>query len=194
MNFNFDKFKRINNIKYNKDGTIDLTDFVNIKDYEGIYMINKFGVIINIRNNKTNLMYPYKKSNGYLQINFYKNGIKTRHYVHRLVAKTFIPNPYNLPQVNHKDRNPSNNNVDNLEWCDNSYNVLYSNIPEKLKELRGDKIEITNIKTGEVIIARSKREAAELIDGSDTGIAYSINSGSVYKNKYKLKILSYGCK
>lgn len=46
-------------------------------------------------------------------------------YVHRLVALAFIPNPYNLPQINHKDENPKNNCVDNLEWCDSKYNNNY---------------------------------------------------------------------
>ena len=45
--------------------------------------------------------------------------------VHRLVAQCFLPNPDNLPCINHKDENPSNNNVDNLEWCTNEYNINY---------------------------------------------------------------------
>lgn len=173
---------------------------VDIKGYEGLYKISNKGDVISLSKNsgflkrKERYLKPTIKPKGYLDVKLIKDGVNKHFYVHRLVAEHFIPNPNNLPQVNHKDKNPSNNNVENLEWCDNSYNALYSNIPEKLKELRGDKIEITNIKTGEVIIARSKREAAELIDGSDTGITYSINSGSIYKNKYKLKIISYGCK
>ena len=91
-------------------------------------------------------------------------------------------------------KNPSNNNVSNLEWCDNSYNVKYSNIPKKLRELRGDKLEITNIETNETIIANSKREAADIINGTDTGIIYAINNNTLYKRKYKIKIISYGCK
>ena len=53
-----------------------------------------------------------------------------KHYkVHRLVADAFIPNPNNYSQVNHKDENPLNNCVDNLEWCTNQYNAKYSARP-----------------------------------------------------------------
>lgn len=56
-----------------------------------------------------------------------KNGdrIATTAFVHRLVAKAFIPNVHNYSQVNHKDENPSNNKVDNLEWCTAKYNMNY---------------------------------------------------------------------
>lgn len=171
---------------------------VDIKGYEGLYKISNKGDVISLSKNsgflklKEKYLKPTVKPKGYLDVKLIKNGIKKHFYIHRLVAEHFIPNPNNLPQVNHKDKNPSNNNVNNLEWCDNSYNVLYSNIPEKLRELRGDKIQITNIKTGEIIIAQSKREAAKLINGTNTGIIYSINNNSIYKNKYKFKILSYG--
>lgn len=50
--------------------------------------------------------------------------------VHRLVAEAFIPNPNNLPEVNHKDENKSNNSVYNLEWCKRLYNVRYSKVWE----------------------------------------------------------------
>ena len=53
------------------------------------------------------------------------NGKHINKGVHRLMAETFIPNPKNLPQVNHKDENPSNNCIDNLEWCDQKYNSNY---------------------------------------------------------------------
>lgn len=51
---------------------------------------------------------------------------RKKYKVHRLVGKYFLPNPNNLPQINHKDCNKRNNNVDNLEWCDNRYNYEYS--------------------------------------------------------------------
>lgn len=46
--------------------------------------------------------------------------------VHRIIAKQFVPNPNNLPEVNHKDYNRKNNNADNLEWCTHEYNIKYS--------------------------------------------------------------------
>ena len=52
-------------------------------------------------------------------------------FVHRLVSLAFIPNPYNLPQVNHKDENKSNNRVENLEWCSNYYNAHYMDKVER---------------------------------------------------------------
>lgn len=59
-----------------------------------------------------------------------------KYSVHRLVAEAFIPNPDNLPIVNHKDENPSNNSVDNLEWCTVSYNLQYGSAIERLQEKR----------------------------------------------------------
>lgn len=55
----------------------------------------------------------------------------TRKYVHRVVAETFIPNSNNYPIINHKDENPSNNRVENLEWCDKSYNAIWGTSTER---------------------------------------------------------------
>ena len=63
---------------------------------------------------------------GYLQITVGKTGHRRAYRVHRMVAEAFIPNPDNLPEVNHKDCNRTNNNVENLEWCTHKYNVQYA--------------------------------------------------------------------
>ena len=70
---------------------------------------------------------------GYYHVMLSKNGMPKRYKVHRLVAKAFIPNPSNLPIINHKDENPKNNNTENLEWCDQKYNVNYGTAIERGK-------------------------------------------------------------
>jgi uncharacterized protein YrrD len=68
---------------------------------------------------------PVKDKNGYLTILLKKNGKYKNHKVHRLVAVAFIPNNANLPQINHRDEDKTNNRVDNLEWCTPQYNNTY---------------------------------------------------------------------
>lgn len=68
---------------------------------------------------------PHDNGNGYLSVLLYDENHKERKYVHRLVAEAFIPNPDNLPQINHKDENKKNNSVENLEWCTCYYNLTY---------------------------------------------------------------------
>lgn len=82
----------------------------------------------------------YKDHGGYLisSIERTENGIARKINVkqHRLVAMAFIPNPNNLPQVNHKDEDKTNNHVDNLEWCDDRYNVHYGTCIDRAREKR----------------------------------------------------------
>lgn len=72
------------------------------------------------------LLRQSKDKRGYKLVNVRACTQSVQIKVHRLVALCFLPNPNNLPQVNHKDENPANNNVSNLEWCDQKYNVNYS--------------------------------------------------------------------
>lgn len=77
--------------------------------------------------------------NGYVRVRLSVSGVKSTHKVHRLVAKAFIPNPDNLPQVNHIDGNKQNNCKDNLEWISNSDNQIHAistglKVPKKGKE------------------------------------------------------------
>lgn len=100
-----------------------------IKGYEGKYQISNLGNIKSINYNKTKkekLLKPNISKRGYKYINLCKSGRQQKKYIHRLVAEAFISNPNNYPVINHKDNNPLNNNVKNLEWCTQSYNVRYA--------------------------------------------------------------------
>ena len=99
--------------------------------YEGLYMVSNWGRVKSIKFGKERILKPVTNSSGYLLVGLYKNNIEKKYSVHRLVAEAFIPNPYNLPQVNHRDENKLNNNVDNLEWCTNEYNINYGTRTER---------------------------------------------------------------
>lgn len=75
---------------------------------------------------KGKLLKPYLNKKGYLTCDLRNNNIRKIKKVHRLVAESFIANPENLSQINHKDGNKQNNNVNNLEWCNNSQNQLHA--------------------------------------------------------------------
>ncbi len=108
-----------------------------IKDYEGLYEVSNWGRVrslgkwCNGRNGSKcwrngRIVRPRMNNKGYLQVDLCNDGVHKRCLVHRLVAEAFIPNPQGLPIINHKDENPLNNRVENLEWCTYSYNSEYS--------------------------------------------------------------------
>lgn len=118
-----------------------------IEGLDGIYQVSNHGRIKSLRdtiyNRKTKetmtihrekILKPYKVTKGYLAVDLRNNGKRNTKKVHRIVAMTFIPNPNNLPQVNHKDENKQNNNVDNLEWCTNQYNTNYGTTKKRMAE------------------------------------------------------------
>ncbi len=83
---------------------------------------------------KKKILKQSKDDRGYLMISLHKNNKHRTVKVHKLVANAFIPNPLNLPQVNHKDEEKLNNSIDNLEWCTNKYNCNYGTHNKRVSE------------------------------------------------------------
>jgi hypothetical protein len=98
-----------------------MDELFDIVGYEGLYKINKNGDVWSCRGRKFLKHLDFKK--GYYKVNLYKTNIDWDcYFIHRLLAINFIPNPDNLPEIDHIDRNPSNNNLENLRWSSRSAN------------------------------------------------------------------------
>lgn len=123
-----------------------------VKDYEGYYEVDQFGRVFGL--DRTIIVVDgertYEKlltgrqmkqsihDKGYKTVSLTKDGKTKSVFVHRIVAEAFIPNPDNLPMVNHKDEDKTNNFLENLEWCTASYNRTYGKAIEKhARKLRG---------------------------------------------------------
>lgn len=98
--------------------------FEQVKGYEGLYTVSEIGMVFSLRRGKflRGGCFP----NGYKFVCLRKDGKNKNLLIHRLVAEAFIPNPKNLPCVNHKDGNKQNNNVENLEWCTQGENLKHA--------------------------------------------------------------------
>lgn len=95
-----------------------------IPGYEGLYAATSCGRIWSYRAKK--FLKPAKTKDGYLKLSLCKDGKRKNYRIHRLIAKTYLPNPTGLPEVNHIDEDKTNNALPNLEWCTAAYNVRYS--------------------------------------------------------------------
>lgn len=115
-----------------------------IEGFEGLYQVSNLGRVKcvehkcpgrhGLRTVKEHLMTQVKGSKGYFYVALSNMDRGRTFTVHRLVAKAFIPNPENLPCVNHKDEDKFNNNVDNLEWCTSLYNNTYNDVHLRRKK------------------------------------------------------------
>lgn len=150
-----------------------------IKGYEGLYQVSNYGRVKSldrIHNHiyksvckpkfyKGKIISANNNGHGYLWVVLCKNNKIMHKYIHRLVAEAFIPNPNNLPQVNHKDENMQNNCVDNLEWCTAKYNCNYGkrNIKcgQTKKLLYGIKVKQYDLR-GNLIATIYERDAVKM--------------------------------
>lgn len=109
----------------------------NIKGFETEYQISNLGNVKSLGRErgvnksgkyfqKEKILSLIVKNTGYIQVTLSKNKVQSAKLVHRLVAENFLSNPKNKKQINHKDGDPSNNRIDNLEWCTPSENGIHS--------------------------------------------------------------------
>ena len=96
----------------------------NVKGFEFTYSISNYGKVLS--RYKNNIRKAQIHEDGYLVLLLCVNRIRYTKYIHRLVAEAFIPNPNNLPEVNHNNGNKLDNNIENLEWCTHKENVIHS--------------------------------------------------------------------
>lgn len=160
-----------------------------IVGFEGLYEVSNHGRIKSLNYNKTGKEQIRKLDYGkYVRV--WLSGDK-QYLVHRLVMEAFVPNPLNLPQVNHKDENRYNNFVyvnedgtvdlekSNLEWCDAKYNSTYGKqqeIHRRIGEMSSKKTDILGLSFG------SQREAADYF-GVSTGLISMYLNGKIQNSR-----------
>lgn len=108
-----------------------------VKDFEDKYEISNLGRVKSLNKNK--ILKPSDNGHGYLFVNLCKNNKPQHKYIHRLVAKHFLNNTFNFPEINHINENTYDNRAINLEWCTSKYNANYGKRNEKMINLKREK-------------------------------------------------------
>lgn len=134
-------------IKNNNKNFEEMEIWKPVVGYEEFYQVSNFGRVRSLdryvsHSKDENSLYLKKgkilserdNGHGYKAVHLTVKKITKDKYVHRLVTEAFLPNPNNLPEVNHKDENPANNCLDNVEWCTSQYNDLYGNHRKNLSK------------------------------------------------------------
>lgn len=133
-----------------------------IKGYEGLYAVTSCGKVWSYRRQR--FLRACDNGHGYLIVDLYKNNTKKMAKVHKLVAEAYLPNPHDLPIVDHKDNNKANNNVNNLQWVTASINAS----KDRVKGIPRPRAPIVCVETGKVF--STQKEAAEFVGIHRQGI------------------------
>ena len=151
---------------------------IEVPNYEN-YLVDRKGNVYSKFSKR--FLTPKKDKEGYLSVAFY-GGEKPKYFkIHRLVAMMFIPNPDNLPQINHKDENKANNSVENLEWCTGKYNVNYGTRNERAGKIRGYMVYCVELnKTFNSMVEAERETGAKQIATACRGM-YSHSGGYHWK-------------
>ena len=179
---------------YVKGGVVLNEIWKDIKGYEGLYQVSNLGNVRTVKHISINskghsytvkprILKLHTYPNGYKDVMLQHQGRHRRYLVHKLVAIAFIPNPNNLPEVNHKDESRDNNCVDNLEWCTRKYNCNYGGCIERQRKA----------KQGKKLSEEHKHKISEKLKGRPSpnkGNKFSLESRNKLSLAHKGKTVS----
>jgi hypothetical protein len=146
-----------------------------IKEFEKYYLMSNLNNIWSIRKKK--LMKTQIDDSGYLTIVLNANHIKYKKYIHILKAEIWIPNPLNLPEVNHIDGNKQNCDISNLEWCTRQYNVIHAHKTGLMNPVHGENINSAKLTEQQVIEIRNMKGKMK---GNKIAKIYNVDNHTIY--------------
>ena len=149
-----------------------------IEGYENLYQVSNDGFVRTSHDGFWKVLSAGETKYGYYNVLLHKDGKRKNARVHRLVAKAFIPNPENLPYINHKDENKKNNCVDNLEWCTAKYNSNYGTCKERVRDSNSKAIMKYDLE-GNFICEYKSMSEAERVEGVNHATISMCCSGKV---------------
>jgi HNH endonuclease/NUMOD4 motif-containing protein len=154
-------------------------EFVDIPDFPG-YRINRTGMIKSFkRYPEGKLLSPYTDKDGYICASLRRDNKSKAIKVHRAVALTFIPNPENFPQVNHKNCNKEDNEVSNLEWVSNQVNQRHAWMNDR-KTVRFTVQQVREVK--EYLRKGKDNTSIARLYGADPSLVSNIKTGKIWKD------------
>ena len=155
-----------------------MEEWKDIEGYKGKYQISNMGRVKSLKRMKRNgkgyqkipekILEGVENNRGYLRVQLFKDGKGKWYLVHVLVATAFLENPQNLPEVNHKDEDKTNNRVENLEYCSRSYNLNHGTRNKKVAEKLSKPLFSVDKESGLIMWWQSASEA-ERQTGIDQG-------------------------
>ena len=169
-----------------------MEDWKDIAGYEGIYQVSNKGRVRSVclrHSSKPRVMKQRFAGRNYLYVGLSLNGVQKKYSVHRLVAKAFIPNPYNKPEINHINGDKTNNSANNLEWVTSRENKAHAHKTGLYDEaISNSEIPVIAMdeKTGEEREYKSIIEAARILKLHPGSVARAAK-GKYKAGKYKFR-------
>lgn len=165
-----------------------------IENFEG-YQVSNLGNVRSLNYNGKKIIQNLKPSltgpnRSYLSVALQTGSKVTRINIHRLVASAFIPNPYNLPEINHKDESGTNNKINNLEWCNRVYNLTYGTRVTRFSKAKSIPILQMSMDGSLIKEWASQTEVCKEL-GLDLGSLSHCLHGYRVKNGIKFPVYSY---